>query len=162
MSRALRHIGVVVSKLEEGLRVFQEYLGCELIGVYRELRGEYQSALVGIENVEMNVALLRADDNGRIELLEYVSPPGRRRAPVSANDIGVSHLALTVRSLDDLQARAGEYGVRFLSPPLTSPNGWVKVAYAVVLEEAMVELVEVLDERAQFSGGNPPPRGETK
>ena len=156
MALALRHVGIVVSRLSEGLRIFEDYLGCELIGIYPNLRGEYQSALVGLPDVVMNVAILRSADNGRIELLEYSSPPGKTRTPVLSNDIGVSHLALTVGDLDDLYARRTEFPVRFLSAPLLSPDGFVKVAYAVVLEESILELVQVLDKRAAMSGGNPP------
>ena len=102
MAIALRHIGIVVSDLEKAVKLYQDYLGCELVGEYPGLSGEYQSELVGIKEVVMNVAILRTQDNNRIELLEYKNCPGKKREPVLSNDIGASHFALTVENIDNL------------------------------------------------------------
>ena len=56
-------------------------------------------------------------------------------------------------NIDDLYKSRKNFGVSFISEPLLSPDGYVKVAYAVLMDECIVELVEVLDERAKFSGG---------
>ena len=153
MSVALRHIGIVVSDLEKAIKLYQEYLGCELVGVYPGLSGEYQEKLVGINDIVMNVAILRTQDNNRIELLEYNNCPGKKRKPVLSNDIGASHFALTVDNIDELYKTRNKFHVSFISEPLLSPDRYVKVAYAVLMDECIVELVEVLDERARFSGG---------
>lgn len=162
MSTSLRHVGIVVSNLEEALKLYQEYLECELVTQYTELKGEYQSTLVGIENVEMRAAILRTQDNNRIELLEYVSHPGKKRVPLCTNDIGASHFAMTVEDLQRLYDRRTSYEVQFISPPLRSPDGFTKVAYAVLMEECIVELVEVLEDCAVFSGGNCTDDSETR
>ena len=153
MSRALRHIGIVVSSLEKALELYKDYLGCELVSEYSDLSGEFQAALVGIEDVRMDVAILRTQDNNRIELLEYKNCPGKKKELVLSNDIGASHFALTVENIDNLYKSRKNFGVSFISEPLLSPDGYVKVAYAVLMDECIVELVEVLDERAKFSGG---------
>ena len=75
MAIALRHIAIVVSNLEKAIALYQDYLGCELVSEYSGLSGDYQGKLVGINNVEMDVAILRAQDNNRIELLEYKNYP---------------------------------------------------------------------------------------
>lgn len=155
MLNALRHIGVVVSSLEKAIDMYQNYLGCELITESPELSGDYQDKLVGINDVRMRVAILRTKDNNRIELLEYMSHKGGVREKISANDIGVSHMALTVENLQELYDRRDEYDVEFMSPPLKSPDGFVEVAYAVLMGEHIIELVEVFDPRAAYSGGNP-------
>ena len=153
MAIALRHIGIVVSNLEKAVELYQDYLGCELVGEYPGLSGEYQEKLVGIKNVKMNVAILRTHDNNRIELLEYENSPGKKRKPVLSNDIGASHFALTVENIDNLYKSRNNFDVLFISEPLLSPDGFVKVAYAVLMNECIVELVQVLDERARFTGG---------
>ena len=69
MAIALRHIGIVVSNLEKAITLYRDYLGCELVVKNLGLSGEYLEKLVGINNVEMDVAILRTQDNNRIELL---------------------------------------------------------------------------------------------
>jgi catechol 2,3-dioxygenase-like lactoylglutathione lyase family enzyme len=155
MTRALRlrHVGIVVSDLEQAITLFQEYLGCELINHSPVQEGDYISRLVGISNAKLITAILRTCDNNRIELLEYISHCGKSHNSVAANNVGVSHFAITVENIQELYKRSSDYGVRFLSPPINSPDGFVKVAYAVLMDECMVELVEVLDTRAAVSGG---------
>ena len=154
MAIALRHIGIVVSNLEKAIALYQDYLGGELVSEYYGLSGNYQEKLVGINNVEMDVAILRTQDNNRIELLEYKNCPGKKREPVLSNDIGASHFALTVKNIDYLYENRNNFDVSFISEPIMSPDGYVKVAYAILMNECIVELVQVFDERAKFSGGN--------
>lgn len=153
MSVSLRHIGIVVSDLEKAIKLYQDYLGCELVGEHPGLTGAFQEKLVGIDDVEMDVAILRTQDNNRIELLEYKSCPGNKRKPVLSNDIGASHFALTVENVDELYKLRNKFDVSFISAPLLSLDGFVKVAYAILMNECIVELVQVLDERAKYSGG---------
>jgi len=151
---ALRHIGIVVFDLSKAVSLYEDYLGCELVGDYPGLSGTYQEKLVGINNVAMDVAILRTQDNNRIELLEYKNCSGKKREPILSNDIGASHFALTVKNIDRLYENRNNYDVSFISEPLMSPDGYVKVAYAILMNECIVELVQVFDERAKFSGGN--------
>ena len=151
MGVALRHIGIVVSNLDLTIDIFTNYFGCSIVNKYPGVTGEYISELVGVDKVEMKIAILKTKDDNRIELLEYVSEPGSKRKPVRSNDIGVSHFAMTVNDIGELYQNRNAYEVRFLSAPLLSPNGYVQVAYAVVMEEFMVELVQVLDERGSYT-----------
>tara|TARA_B100000287_G_scaffold435108_1_gene501857 strand:- start:2671 stop:3135 length:465 start_codon:yes stop_codon:yes gene_type:complete len=153
MSLALRHIGIVVSNLEKALAIYRDFLGCEVVSSYKGLAGNYQDKLVGLKNVKMNVTILKTFDNNRIELLEYLSHPGKKRSPVLSNDIGCSHFAISVDNLDILYNSRKNYDVSFISRPLVSKDGFVKVAYAILMDECIVELVQVLDDRAKFSGG---------
>jgi catechol 2,3-dioxygenase-like lactoylglutathione lyase family enzyme len=154
MAISLRHVGIVVSDLKKAVKLYQDYLGCELVNEFPGISGDYQSKLVRIKGVVMNVAILRTQDNNRIELLEYKNHPGKKREPVLSNDIGASHFALTVENIDYLYKVRNDYDVSFISEPLLSPDGFVKVAYAVLMNECIVELVEVLDKRAKLSGGH--------
>jgi lactoylglutathione lyase len=151
MGIALRHIGIVVSDLEKALGIFTNYLGCIKLNVYPEVKGEYISTLVGISSAEMKIAILKTLDDNRIELIEYTSDPVKKTRPVLSNNIGVSHFSLTVEDIGQLYEQSDTNNIRFLSTPQTSPNGFVKVAYAVIMEEILVELVQVLDERAAQS-----------
>ena len=85
--------------------------------------------------------------------MEYKNCQGKKREPILSNDIGASHFALTVENIDNLYESRKNFDVSFISEPLLSPEGYVKVAYAILMDECIVELVEVLDERAKISGG---------
>ena len=153
MAILLRHVGIVVSNLEKALKLYKDYLGCQLVGHYSGLSGEYQDKLVGIKDVKLNVTILKTQDNNRIELLEYENCNGKKRDPVLSNDIGASHFALSVQNIDELYNKRNDYDVSFISKPLKSPDGFVKVAYVVLMSECIVELVEVLDAKAKYTGG---------
>ena len=153
MSLTLRHVGIVVSNMEDAVIIYRDYLGCQVVGYYPDLSGDYQDKLVGIHNVKMNVTIVRTLDNNRIELLEYINIKGKKRNPVLSNDIGASHFAISVHDIDKLYNKRKNYDVKFISEPLKSPDGFVKVAYAILMKECIIELVEVLDQRAKYSGG---------
>ena len=152
MAVALRHIGIVVSNLEEALTLYTNYLGCELKDFHPNVNGTYISELVGIQEAKMKIAILKTEDDNRIELIEYISNIGKSRNPVLSNDIGASHIALTVKNIQNLYDDRKNFNIKFLSPPLISPNGFVKVAYAIILNECLIELVEVLDEKGRITG----------
>ena len=149
----LRHIGIVVSDLEKAERIFVELFGFEIKVNYPKLRGDYLSSLLGLEQVEARIAILKMPDNNRIELLEYRSPTSPRLAPPRANDVGLSHFAIRVEDLNEIYRRSADYDICFVNSPMDSPDGSVKVAYAVLMEEAIVELVQVCNEKACYSGG---------
>jgi catechol 2,3-dioxygenase-like lactoylglutathione lyase family enzyme len=153
MAKAFRHVGIVVSDLQKAIELYRDFLGLQLVAEYSNLSGEFQEKLVGIKNVLMDVAIMRTEDNNRIELLHYKKLSGKKREPVLSNDIGASHFAVTVKDIDDLFAKKDKFEVTFVSDPLESPDGFVKVAYAVFMNECIIELVQVLDERAKLSGG---------
>lgn len=149
----LRHVGIVVSDLDKAARIFIELFGFEMKADYPTVEGRFISSLVGLDQVEVRIAILRMPDNNRIELLEYRSPTSQRLAPPRANDLGLSHLAIRVKDLNEIYSRSTAYEICFVNPPMESPNGSVKVAYAVLMTEILVELVQVYDEKARYSGG---------
>jgi catechol 2,3-dioxygenase-like lactoylglutathione lyase family enzyme len=153
MAIRFRHIGIVVSDLEKALGIYQNCFGLELVAKYPIIKGKYASKLVGIDNVEMQVAILCSKDNNRFELIEYISPKGIKRILVLSNDIGASHFALTVEDLQRIYDEHHNFDIHFISEPLLSPDGSVKVAYALIMQECLVELVEVLDSKGTYSGG---------
>jgi hypothetical protein len=154
MAVALRHIGIVVSNMEQALNIYEKLFGCEVVKILSEVKGNYISQLVGIPGALMKIAILKTKDNNRIELIEYLNITGKKRVPVISNDIGASHFAITVVDIDKLYNQSADYSIHFLSPPLLSPDGYVKVAYAIIMEECLVEIVEVLDVQGEITGGN--------
>ena len=150
----LRHIGIVVSDLHKSIKIYTEFLGCKIVCKNTNLSGKYYDDLVGIKDVIMDIAILKTLDNNRIELLEYKNFSGKKRNPVLSNDIGASHFAITIDDLDSIYESRNMYDVKFISKPLFSPDNFVKVAYVKIMDENIVELVEVFDEKAKYSGGS--------
>lgn len=154
MAVALRHVGIVVSNMEQAVNIYENLFGCEVVKMLSEVKGSYISQLVGIPGVLMKIVILKTKDNNRIELIEYLNTTGKKRLPVFSNDIGASHFAITVADIDKLYDKSKVYPINFISPPLLSPDGYVKVAYAIIMEECLVEIVEVLDDQGKITGGD--------
>jgi catechol 2,3-dioxygenase-like lactoylglutathione lyase family enzyme len=153
MSKMFRHVGVVVASLQESLNIYQNFLGLELKAFVERNAGPHVDNMVGVKDTALKVAIMRCEDNNRIELIEYLNHPGVKRSPVLSNDIGASHFALTVEDIDLLYVKSKDFPVKWVSPPATMPDGGVRMAYAILNDECIVELVQVLDKKATYSGG---------
>lgn len=140
---ALRHAGIVVTDLRRSLRFYRDLLGFR---AWREAleAGPYIDAVVGLRGARVRWAKLRAPGGGRLELLQYLSHPRRAPRRVRANDIGASHVAVTVRDVAALCRTLRRRGLRVHGGPATAPDGKVKVAYVLDPDGAIVELVEEL------------------
>ena len=69
MIGGLLHVGVSVKDLEESVRFYRDVLGME--EEYRTVnRGDKISRVVGVDDADMNVCVLRKGDI-RVELLDY-------------------------------------------------------------------------------------------
>ena len=104
------------------------------------------------ENVKSKVCIFELPDKSRLELLEYITPKGKKRSNKS-NEIGVSHFAITINNMDKFLKKSKKFKVHFVNKPILSEDKFVKVAYIKVLDEILIEIVEVLNKRADFSGG---------
>ena len=47
-----------------------------------------------------------------------------------------------------------KFDVKFISTPQLGDDGYVKVAYVILMDECIVELVQVLNQKAKYSGGS--------
>ena len=140
--KALRHTGIVVSNLDKALYFYGDILGLK---IKREMieSGKYIDNVSGLKEVRVKTIKMSADDGNLIELLHYKSHP---RKPINKDicDIGCSHIAFTVESLDYEYKRLREKGVRFSCAPQISPGGKAKVAFCHDPEGNLIELVEEL------------------
>ena len=96
---------MVVDDLDTAIAFFRE-LGLVLEGE-AAVEGDWVERIVGLEEVRVQVAMLRTPDgDGRIELARFVSPPHRGAAAnASANAPGLRHVAFAVTGIDDVVAR---------------------------------------------------------
>lgn len=143
----LRHTGFVVRDMEKSLLFYKDLLGLKIIKDYYE-KGIYIDQLLGLVGINLRIVKLVDDNNsGTVELLEYEY--GRQETNTIINgrriyDIGYSHIAFTVKNIDELYERLLSKGVKFNCPPEISPDGMVKVTMCWDPDYVNVELVEKL------------------
>jgi predicted enzyme related to lactoylglutathione lyase len=140
-----RHTGFVVTDLERFIK-FYEGFGLSLISRMIE-QGEYIDELVGYNGVKLEWAKLSLLDGSLIELLQYHTHPdllNKSDGLQKSNRLGCSHIALTVRNIDEAIEYICQSGGAIKNAYQTSPDGNVKVAYCYDMEGNILEIVENL------------------
>src|SRR5213596_622326 len=90
--------GFTVSNLETSLAFWRDVLGFELSHRPHQT-GDLASEITGVPGAEISIAVLKGYGH-KIELLEYLAPPDRKRVDLRPCDVGSVHVALTVDNLD--------------------------------------------------------------
>ena len=142
--KSFRHIGIVVSNINIVSKIFRNYFGLKLLIKQKIVNGRYISELVGIKNAKIKICVFSGIDKTKYELLEYISKKEKKRIPLKSNNIGLSHLSLTVKNIDKLYKNKNKYNVKFINPPIISKEDNVKVSYVKIMDEIILELVEEL------------------
>lgn len=143
MISGVRHTGIVVSELDSSLHFYRDILGFKVIKKMEE-SGSYINSITGLENVRVTTVKLAASDGNLIELLFFSSPENRVETPLSINQVGLTHLALTTNDLDYAYNELKKIGVVFKSSPQLSPDKYAKVAFCYDPDKNLIELVEVV------------------
>lgn len=143
MITAIRHTGLVVANLDRALHFWCDVLGFQVLKQMDEA-GTHIDAMMGLDDVHVVTAKLAAPDGNVLELLHFHSHPDRAKWEGMPFSTGFTHIALTVRDLDQLVKTLRASDVTFPAPPQYSPDGNVKVIYAKCPDGVLIELVEVL------------------
>jgi catechol 2,3-dioxygenase-like lactoylglutathione lyase family enzyme len=94
------HTGITVSNLERSLAFWRDVLGFEPSHTAHQT-GEMASEITGVAGAEIKLAVVKAPTGHKIELLEYLAPPERKRhVDLRPCDAGSVHVALIVDDLD--------------------------------------------------------------
>ena len=144
MIRTVRHVGIVVKKIDDVLPFYQNLLGLKLEKRAHEPE-EFVNRLLGLSHCKLITVKLAAEEGETvIELLEFASHSGNQAALPELTCTGITHIAFTVKNLDELYQKLTLAGIAFISPPLKSPDGYAKVAFCRDPAGNYLELVEVL------------------
>ena len=143
MITAIRHVGLVVDDLEQSLRFWCDSMGF-VVSRQMEEFGPHIDAMMGLKDVRLTTAKLAAPDGNLLELLCFHSHPDKPRWAGKPYSTGFTHIALTVKDLDETLLRLEQFGASIPAEPQLSPDGEVKVIYATGLEGILLELVEVI------------------
>ena len=141
--KEIRHTGIVVTDMQKSLKFYKDILGMKVIKDFKE-KGGYIDGISGLSGVNLHMVKLIVDDGSMIELLQYISHPGKVNARKRICDIGCSHIAFTVENIEKDYRRLLKHGIKFNSPPMVSPDGYAKVAFCHDPDGTAIELVEVI------------------
>lgn len=137
----IRHFGIVVQNIDESLFFYENLLGFKVFKKMEE-SGPEISTFLGIKNVKVTTIKMRNQFNQMIELLYYQEQAHKN--DVFINQLGPTHLALSVSNLDDIYQNFKKQNIEFISSPIITDNKFAKVAFCKAPEGTFVELVEEL------------------
>ena len=138
----IRHIGLVVSSIDNALRFYRDLLGLKIDSSTDE-SGNLISELIGHERVKLKTVKLCAVDNGtRLELIELINPKPILNKGYELTNKGFTHIALTVNNLEEIYTKLKEKGIQFNSPPKISSNGSLKLTFCRDFEGNFLELIQ--------------------
>ena len=106
-------------------------------------KGPYIDTVVGLKNAIVETAKLKSPCGTLLELLKYHSHPFEKIiSNQPSNQLGCSHVAITVNDIDLCLKYIEECGGSTISAPISPPSGGVKVAYCHDPEGVLMEIVE--------------------
>jgi len=128
------HTGITVSNLERSL------------AFWRDVLGEMAEQITGVKGAELKLAVVKAPGGHKIELLEYLAPPDRKRTDVRPCDVGHIHVALVVDDLDVVLERivAASWKAAGKAQTLkTGPNAGKRVVYVRDPDGTTIEFMQI-------------------
>jgi catechol 2,3-dioxygenase-like lactoylglutathione lyase family enzyme len=143
---AADHTGITVSNLERSLAFWRDVLGFELSHTAHQT-GELAREITGVAGAELKLAVLKAPGGHKIELLEYLAPPDRKKhVNLHPCDVGHVHTALLVDDLNALLDKIAASGWRAAGKPQTlqsGPNAGKRVVYVRDPDATTIEFMEL-------------------
>jgi catechol 2,3-dioxygenase-like lactoylglutathione lyase family enzyme len=142
---AADHTGITVSNLERSLAFWRDLLGFELSHTAHQT-GEMASEITGVAGAEIKLAVVKAPGGHKIELLEYLAPPERKRhVDLRPCDDGSVHVALIVDDLDAILSAINASGWKAAGKPQTlqsGPNAGKRVVYVRDPDGTTIEFMQ--------------------
>jgi catechol 2,3-dioxygenase-like lactoylglutathione lyase family enzyme len=142
---AADHTGITVSNLERSLAFWRDVLGFELSHTAHQT-GELAREITGVADAEIKLAVLRAPGGHKIELLEYLAPPDRRKlVDLRPCDVRSVHVALLVDDLDAALKSIAASGWKSAGKPqtlTTGPNAGKRVVYVRDPDGTTIEFMQ--------------------
>mgnify|MGYP001381742247 FL=1 len=143
MIKEVRHIGIVVTNMENSLKFYRDQLGLKIIKDMDE-QGNYLDNMLSLNDVRVRTVKLSANENTTlVELLEFESHNDNKIR--NFYTIGASHVAFTVDDIEKLYVNLSEKNIKFNAIPQKSPDGLVKVTFCKDPDGTPIELVEMLN-----------------
>jgi len=137
---SIRHTGIYVRDLEKMKKFYCDTFGMKT-AVHAFEKSTYIDTVLGLEETELEVYKLGFEDGTMIELIH------RKGGDEAGNqgdiyDIGRMHIAFTVGDIEQLFVALSQADITFISRPMFSADGTVKVCFCRDPEGNYLELVE--------------------
>ena len=142
--RRMDNILIVVDDLEAVMAFFTA-LGMEFEG-RAPVEGPHVDRLVGLENVQCEIVMLRAPDgHGRIELDKFHTPAAIRATPqdTPVNTLGIRRIMFDVDDIDEVLARVRDHGAELIGEVIQYEDSY-RLCYLRGPEGIMVALAQKL------------------
>jgi catechol 2,3-dioxygenase-like lactoylglutathione lyase family enzyme len=140
MIKGLTFVSRVVRDLDTSLAFYHDLLGLEVVMAPTEASGPEMDAMTGIEGVKFRIVMLKGLQGATLELMQFLSPPGKESTGVDASEIGHTFIALEVNDIEQVVAELQRRGANFQMPVQEYQNG--KFAYLWGPDMELVELME--------------------
>lgn len=139
---SLRHVGIVCQDLTK-MTKFYKLLGFEEIE-NAEVYGKFVDELVGLHNTNIKIIKLKSISNDCvIEFLKYKKAKSKK-GKSELWEQGISHISITVDDIDKVFEVLKLNGAEFLTAPLVSTYGNVKVYFCRDIEGNWLEICQDL------------------
>lgn len=113
--KRMDNVLIVVEDLETAKAFFAE-LGMEFEGETR-VEGEWAGRVVGLENVQSDIAMMRTPDgHGHVELSKFITPEATRDGSEepAVNTLGIRRIMFTVDDIDEVLDRLRSHGAELV------------------------------------------------
>ncbi len=118
MLKEVDHLGIAISNLDEGVKLYKDLLGFSLEG-YEE-----------VEDQKVKVAILNAEGKSpNIELLEPTSEDSPIYKFIEKKGEGIHHIALGVKNIEEVLKTLKEAGIRLIDETPRIGAGGKKIAF---------------------------------
>ncbi|MFC6799447.1 VOC family protein [Haladaptatus sp. DYSN1] len=113
--KRMDNVLIVVEDLEAAKAFFAE-LGMQLEGETR-VEGEWADRVVGLKNVQSDIAMMRTPDgHSRVELSKFITPKATHDGfgESAVNTLGIRRIMFTVDDVDDVLDRLRSHGAELV------------------------------------------------
>jgi glyoxylase I family protein len=142
---AADHTGITVPNLERSLAFWRDVLGFELSHTAHQT-GELAKEITGVAGAEIKLAVLTAPGGHKIELLQYLAPPDRKKhVDIRPCDVGSVHVALLVDDLNAVLTTIAASGWKAAGKAQTlktGPNAGKRVVYVRDPDGTTIEFMQ--------------------
>ena len=138
------HTSFTVSDVESSIAFYRDLLGFKLLSL-AERPPAFAELATGIPGAHLKTAYLQAPGGHRLELIQYLHPPGMK-LDTRTHNVGSAHLAFDVDDLRRVYRELKGQGVRFKGDPIEIPAGPNKgnlMVYMLDPDDFTLELIQV-------------------
>jgi hypothetical protein len=138
-----RHVGIVTSNLKTSLKFYQEIFGLK---ISKSLLENHPSLakIMGFKKIEVKTVKLKDRNSIILELLEWRYPKIKQTISKKINSVGITHFAITVKNINQIEKKLKKFKLNLISPPQISADKKVKYAFCKSPEKIYIELVEII------------------